>query len=137
MNVDAIEELVERRLALMEGLVKPRLRFDKVALRFVKTVKAALRHDLPDGVTVVFTIAAPIRVASKTAAELEEKIRKRLVRRSAKSDFRETMYGNDIRARVLDGPRRRPNVVGFVHTAESSAAKTLLDVTESVVKSIR
>ncbi len=120
----------------MDGREKPRLRFDKVALRFVDTVKGALGDAVPDGATVAFTIAAPIRVASKTAVELEEKIRKHLGRRSCKAEIREAIQGNDIRVRILKSPRGTPKAVGFVHTAEPSAAKTLLDTTESVLKSV-
>lgn len=130
---DAIEDLVRRSIALIDGREKPRLRFDKVALRFVETVKGAVGDAVPDGVTIAFTIAAPIRVASKTAVELEEKIREHLSHRSPPADVRETIQGNDIRVRIFNGPPG-PKAVGFVHTAAPSAAKTLLDTTESVLK---
>lgn len=136
MRAHALADLVERRIASMDGHEKPRLRFDKVALRFVDTLKGALGDAVPDGATVAFTIAAPIRVASKTAVELEEKIRRHLERRSPLADIREAIQGNDIRVRILKSPRGTPKAVGFVHTAEPSAAKTLLDMTESVLKPV-
>lgn len=110
--------------------VKPRLRFDKVARRFVADLQAALRDAVPDGTTVTFTIAAPIRLASKTAVALEEQIRALLARRVARADAEHTIHGNAIRVRVVrDGSTRAPNVIGFVHNPDPGAAKALLDGT--------
>ena len=130
---DEIEELVKQRLASMDGSGKPRLRFDKVALRFVRDVKQGLADAVPGGKTVAFTIAAPIRVASRAADELQEKIRAQLERR-ARVDVHETIQGNDIWVRILDSLRGSPKVVGFVHTPAAGAAERLIDLTESFVK---
>ena len=126
-NPDAIEDLVKRQ-------AKPRLRFDKIALRFLGTMKAGLRDAVPDGKTVVLTIAAPIRVPSKAAAELETKIRMDLARGSIKADLCDPIQGNRVRVRILDSSRGAPKVLGYVHTPEPGAAETLIDMTESLLK---
>src|SRR5881396_2477929 len=51
---------------------KPRLRFDKVATRLIERLQATLGKTVPDGMTVLLTITAPIRLPSKTAAALED-----------------------------------------------------------------
>ena len=65
----------KQRIADRGGLTKPRLRFDRVALRFVRRLQEALSASVPDGRTLILTITAPIRVPSKTAAALEDNIR--------------------------------------------------------------
>ena len=88
---------IKRRIA---DLTKPRLRFDRVALRLVGGLQAALSEFVPDGEAVVLTITAPIRLPSKTAAALESKIRDCLARRSAQVEVKDTIYGNQIRVRL-------------------------------------
>src|SRR5215467_14055812 len=65
---------------------KPRLRFDKVVTRLMERLQAAVREIVPDGTTVLLTVTAPIRLASKTAAALEDKIQNLLKRRSPGRD---------------------------------------------------
>ena len=48
---------------------KPRLRFDKVATRLIERLQATLGETVPDGMTVLLTITAPIRLPSKTARQ--------------------------------------------------------------------
>ena len=74
---------INQRIAERGDLTKPRLRFDRVALRLVGGLQAALSEFVPDGEAVILTITAPIRLPSKTAAALESKIRDCLARRSA------------------------------------------------------
>jgi hypothetical protein len=61
---------------------KPSLRFDKVATRLIERLQATLGETVPDGMTVLLTITAPIRLPSKTAASLEDKIQTLLGRGS-------------------------------------------------------
>lgn len=129
-----VDDLVKRRIAQLDGAVKPRLRFDKVALRFVRDVHSALDNAVPDGKTAIVTVTAPIRQASKTAAELEEKIRTRLQRDPPPSEIREVIHGNDIRVRIVNrGSNQTPSVIGFVHNPEPGAAETLLDLAQSSI----
>ena len=62
------------RDTLTINVAKPRLRFDKVATRLIERLQATLGEIVPDGMTVLLTITAPIRLPSKTAAALEGKI---------------------------------------------------------------
>jgi hypothetical protein len=93
---------------------KPRLRFDKVAVRFVDDLRSALHEAVPNGKTLVLTVTAPIRQSGKTAAAFAERMRDGMARRSARLDIRETIEGNQIRARLVKaaGPAK---VIGFVH----------------------
>jgi hypothetical protein len=138
----AIIEALERQgIAVDIAAVKPhfetslstvRLRFDKVALRFIKDVQAALHEVVPDGKTLVFTITAPIRLASKTADALEVTIRAALAHRTARIDLEETINGNRIRVRLAKSVSNGANVIGFVHNPDSNP-DILFDVTQAVL----
>lgn len=98
----------------------PRLRFDKVATRLMERLQAAVRDEVPAGVTVLVTVTAPIRLASKTAAFLEERTRTLLGRRSHGRDETATIHGNRVRIRVLKGQSNRvPKLIGFVHNPDT------------------
>ncbi len=108
--------------------VKPRLRFDKVARRFVSDLQAALRDAVPDGTIVTFTITAPIRLASKTAVVLEEQIRALLARRAKLAQSEQMIHGNQIQVRVVrTGSTRAEKIVGYVHNPDPGVADVLLD----------
>ncbi|HEY1781746.1 MAG TPA: hypothetical protein VGG79_15185 [Roseiarcus sp.] len=116
-------DTVEREIVARVTAAKFRLRFDKVALRFVGGLKAALADAVPEGQTLVFTITAPIRLPKKTALALEG------LARSCPPDAgrRETLHDNKVRARRLTGvPRHMPRALGFVHTVESDAGAILI-----------
>ena len=59
------------RRTLKVNPAKPRLRFNKVATRLIERLQAVLGETVPYGMTVLLTITAPIRLASKTAPALE------------------------------------------------------------------
>jgi hypothetical protein len=108
--------------------VKPRLRFDKEARRLVSDVETAARSAIPDGTTVVFTVTAPIRQASKTTAAIIEHIHALLAQRAKQAEIKRTINGNSVRIRVRhSGSKRTPKILGFVHNPDPGAAKTLLD----------
>jgi hypothetical protein len=105
VDADTIErEIVERIKA-----AKLDLRFDKVVVRLVGGLKAALADVVPQGRAVVFTVAAPIRLPATTAAALEN-----LARNCPPGgERRETIYGNPVRVRWLTGvPPRMPKALG-------------------------
>jgi hypothetical protein len=111
-------DTVEREIIARIRAAKLRLRFDKVALRLVGGLKAALASAIPEGETVVFTISAPIRLPAKTAVAMDHLLRNALT----DGERRETIYGNEVRSRRLKGvPKRMPKVLGFVHNLESDA----------------
>jgi hypothetical protein len=128
--------VIKRRIAGLGSRAKPRLRFDRVALRVVGDLQASLGEIVPDGETVIVTITAPIRLASKTTAAVEEKIRACLARGSARAEVKDTIHGNQIRVRMVKGvPRRAPKVIGFVHNPDPDGS-ILLDMTQSLVEGI-
>ena len=115
-----------------EKLSTVRLRFDKVALQFVEGLQPALNEVVPDGKTVIVTITAPIRMASKTAAAVEKKVRSSLARRPVRVDLAETIHGNHIRVRLVNGVSNGARVIGFVHNPDSDP-NILFDVTRSLL----
>ena len=111
---------LKRRGTGQGDAAKLRLRFDKVVTRLMERLQAALGETVPDGMTVLLTITAPIRLASKTAAALEDKIRTLLGRRSPGRDEKDTIHGNRVRIRLLrHESERAPKMIGFVHNSDS------------------
>jgi hypothetical protein len=128
--------IVKQRIAERADLAKPRLRFDRVALEFVRRLHDALYEAVPDGKTMILTITAPIRMPSKTAAVLEDKIRTCLVRGPVPAAAKDTIHGNEIKVRLVKNALRRASkVIGFVHNPESDP-DVLLDMTRSLIECI-
>jgi hypothetical protein len=127
---------VKQRIACGTALTKPRLRFDKVALRFIRGLQAALHEAVPDGKVVILTVTAPIRLAAKTAAVLEDRIRSCLTPRPTRVELKDTIHGNQIRVRLVSGGLRGTSkVIGFVHNPDSDA-DVLLDMACSLLEHI-
>jgi hypothetical protein len=120
----------------LSGVAPPRLRFDRVVLRLLGRLRAALDDGVPGGLTVVVTITAPIRLPSKTAATLEESIRTLLKEPSAPGQLRETVHGNQIQVRTLRNAKTSSSkLVGFVHNRDSDPT-SLFDLTDSMLRRI-
>jgi hypothetical protein len=119
------------------GHAKLRLRFDKVAVRVVEHLRFTLSEAVPEGVTVLVTITAPIRLASKTAVALEDKIRVLLARRAERIEEKDTIHGNHIRIR-LEKAATRPvaKVIGFVHNSDTDP-RVLLNMTRALLELFR
>ena len=90
---------LKRRGTGQGSTAKPRLRFDKVVTRLIERLQAVLGETVPDGTTVLLTVTAPIRLPSRTAASLEDKIQTLLGRRSPGRDEQDTIHGNHVRIR--------------------------------------
>ena len=115
---------------------KPRLRFDKVAIRLIERLQATLAKTIPDGMTVLLTITAPIRSPSKTAASLEDKIQALLRRGAPDRDEKDTIHANRVQIRLLrDGSERAPKMIGFVHNSDSDPL-LLFDMTRELIELI-
>jgi hypothetical protein len=113
---------------------KPRLRFDKVATRLIERLHATLGETVPDGITVLLTITAPIRLPSKTAASLEDKIHTLLGRGSTGRDEKDTIHGNRVQIRLLrEESERAPKMIGFVHNSDSDPL-LLLSMTSEMLE---
>ena len=127
---------LKRRGTGQPNAAKPRLRFDKVATRFIERLQATLGDTVPDGMTVLLTITAPIRLPSKTAASLEDKIQTLLGRGSPGRDEKETVHGNRVQIRLLrDEAERAPKMIGFVHNSDSDPL-LLLNMTRELLELI-
>ena len=113
----AVEFAILKRQGHVE---KTQLRFDKVVIRLMGRLQAALGKTVPDGMTVLLTVTAPIRLPSKTAGVLDEKILALLRRKSADKDEKETIHGNRVQIRLLRmASKQAPKLIGFVHNPES------------------
>jgi hypothetical protein len=127
---------MKRRAAERVGPAKPRLRFDRVVLRLIGRLQAALFEAVPAGQAVILTVTAPIRLPSKTAAALETMIRACLERRSAQADIGETVCGNQVRIRVVNGvSTKMSRVIAFVHNPETHP-ELLLRETQALAQHI-
>jgi hypothetical protein len=110
---------------------KPRLRFDKAVIRLMKRLHATFVETVPDGMTVSLTVTAPIRLRSKTAAVLEDKIQTLLGRRSPGRDAKDTIHGNRIVIRLLRNKSEQvPKLIGFVHNPDTEPLLLLNMTTE-------
>lgn len=108
----------------------PRLRFDKVANRFMERLRTFVRRSMPDGATMLLTVTAPIRLPSKTAAALEERIGIFLEMPEPLKDEEGKIHGNRVRIQVLtEGPVEAAKLVGFVHNSDSDTS-VLLEVAQ-------
>jgi hypothetical protein len=113
---------------------KLRLRFDKVATGLVERLQTTFGETVPDGTTVFLTITAPIRLPSKTAASLEDKIQTLLGRGSPGREVQDTIHGNRVQIRLLrDQSERAPKMIGFVHNSDSDPL-LLLDMTRELLE---
>jgi hypothetical protein len=107
----------------------PRLRFDRVATGLVARVQRAIAADVPEGRTAVLTITAPIRLAARTAAAIEQRMSELLARRAADVQTRATIHGNRVSLAIIaGGSAGTAPVVGFVHNPDMDAG-TLIDMT--------
>ena len=127
---------LKRRGTLAVNAAKPRLRFDKVATRLIERLRATLSENVPDGMTVLLTITAPIRLPSKTTVSLEEKVQSLLARSSPGRDEIATIHGNRIRMRLLRSESKRaPKMIGFVHNSDSDSL-LLLNMSRELLEAI-
>jgi hypothetical protein len=126
---------LKRRGTRQGNAARPRLRFDKVATRLIDRLQATF-ETVPDGITVLLTITAPIRLPSKTAAALEDKIQTLLGRGSPGRDEKDTIHGNRVQIRLLrDESERAPRMIGFVHNSVSDPL-LLLNMTRELLEVI-
>ena len=101
----------------------PRLRFDRVVVRLLGRLRVAVATRLPQGTTAVVTVTAPIRLASRTAAVLEEMIRTLPRARSGPRPVRKTINGNQVRIQIMrSGGTSRAPLAGFVHNPDTDTS---------------
>jgi len=130
-SVDAIITAAGKRVEVNIGVLKgratdrtnatiPHLRFDKVATRLMNRLQAGLRDTVPEGMTVLLTLTAPIRLPSKTAAALQDRINVLIQRGEPGRDVKDTIFRNRVQVRFLrEVPEQAPRMIGFVHNSDS------------------
>ena len=124
---------IDSQAAARAKITRSRLRFDRVALRLVDDLRTALGGSVPDGQTVLVTITAPIRLPARTAAAIEEKIRKLVATRAAPARLTGTIHGNEIQVHLLKGGTgRTARLIGFVHNPDSDPG-ILIDVARALL----
>jgi hypothetical protein len=117
-NMRIESSMIEQDILARIKAAKIRVRFDRVVLRLLGRLRAALTDIVPNEQVVIFTVTAPIRLPVKTAAVLESLVRDGL----PCGDRCEVVHGNHVRIRRLtDVPPHVPKVLGFVHAAASDA----------------
>jgi len=135
-RIALVATAIESRVARRAKVTKPRLRFDRVALGLVDRLRSALCRSVPDGRTAIVTITAPIRLPSRTAIAMEEKIRKLLATRAAPARLTGTIHGNEIQVHLLKGGTgRTARLIGFVHNPDSDPT-ILIDLARSLLARI-
>jgi hypothetical protein len=128
----AIASIAGRR-----GIAKPRLRYDRVAIRFIQSLRGALREALPGSTAAIFTASAPIKLPKKAVPAIVEKIRSHLAGKSKATEIKAAILGNRIRIRILSKESApAPEAVGFVLTAGSNS-DIVLDTAQSLLERLR
>ncbi|SKA30743.1 hypothetical protein SAMN02745126_05016 [Enhydrobacter aerosaccus] len=92
-------DMIEQEIIQRIRAAHLRLRFDKVVLRLVGGLKAALANVIPEGQAVIFTVTAPLKHPAKTALVLENLVRDGL----SDGERREVIHDNQVRLRRLRG----------------------------------
>ena len=115
---------------------KPRLRYDRVALRFIRDLREQLAPQLARREVAIATIRAPILQAGKTLQALEEKFRARRAGNDARTELTSRVFGNRIELRLLHGTGRGSDVLGFVYT-EGTRPAVIADAVQSLLVCLR
>ena len=124
---DIAEEILQA-----EGLTASRLglRFDRVVGRVLGDLRTYMDGAAPEGVAVVVTITAPIRLPAKTVEILRQKIGDLVASESPAGDPTVIVHENRVSLRRVKGPAAgRPSLVGFVHNPGVAPGR-LLDLAE-------
>src|SRR5262249_9603702 len=115
---------------------KIQLRFDKVATRVIERLRSSCNERVPDGMTVLLTITAPIRLPSQTIAALQQRIQTLVETRPSRREVTDTIHGNRVRIQLLgDQSRHAIKMIGFVHNPVSNAV-ALLNMTRDVLANV-
>ncbi len=117
-------------------VAKPRLRYDRVALRVIRDLRARLRPLLANGETLILTARAPILQAGKTVNALEERLRSRRAGKSRTAALKARIFGNQIGIRLLPNAGRGSQVLVFVHS-EGSKPGVIANAAQCVLECLR
>ncbi len=125
---------VASRASRAKGAVPPRLRFDRVVLELFARLRRSLIESVPEAVTVLVTVTAPIRLSTKTAAVLIQRIRVLLAKQPARAQFSDIIHDNQVQVRIRRGAIVAGKVAAFVHNRDSDPS-ILFDLSETLLRS--
>jgi hypothetical protein len=127
---------IEKELAfdiLRAGGLSPSqlgLRFDRVVVRVLADLRSFVEAAAPGSLSVLVTIAAPIRLPATTVNDLKAEITALLATGLPRADSSAVLHGNRIRIRLLEQSANAPTrLIGFVHNRDP-APEQLLDLAE-------
>ncbi len=102
------------------------LRFDKVALRLLATLRAAAEQVLPGDQALVITVTAPVKHPAKTAQVVEAQIKALL--ETGKQYHELTVFENKVRLRLVPvSSAQTHRLIGLVHKPDTDPG-LLLDL---------
>ena len=104
------------------------LRFDRVALSLLASLRAFVDETAPDGVTVLAAVTAPVRLAAKTRDVLKQDIGELVAANAPTEDRCGVVHGNGARLRRVEASPG-PSFIGFVHNP-GTPPERLLDLAE-------
>ncbi len=105
------------------------LRFDRVVLRILRELTEHGDRVVPDGLRVLVTISAPIRLPARTADEVKRRI-EALILQGAPRELIIDVNENIVGLRLVRAAHRpRPKLLGLVHNRDRDP-KSLLELAE-------
>lgn len=134
---DDTERLIAEAVVGASGFTVSRLglRFDRVVVRVLGRLRLFVDAEAPEGLTVVLTLTAPIRVPGKTVAALRGEIAALAQAGGVESERSVELHGNQAKLRIVKHVTKRSHrLLGFVRNADVDAAQ-LLDLAELWLRS--
>jgi hypothetical protein len=111
------------------------LRFDRSVMRLIDDLRAHAEQRVPNGITVLLTVTAPIRLRAKTAGSLKEKLEDLLESEFPRRDRRFVIHRNHVRIRLIKrSSKQLPKLVGLVHNPDIDPRLLLNLVEEWLLK---
>lgn len=99
------------------------LRFDRVALRVLDQLKGYADACAPEGVVLILTLTAPIRMPKQVVGALQREL-STLVEDGGRTERSMALAGGQGRLRLVEGvPQDAPKLLGFVHNPEVDPAQ--------------
>ena len=112
------------------SLTKLGLRFDRSVMRLIDDLRAHAEQRVPNGIAVLLTVTAPVRLRAKTAGSLKEKVEDLFESEFPRRDLRFVMHKNHVRIRFIKGSSKQlPKLVALVHNPDIDS-RFLLNLVE-------
>ena len=100
------------------------LRFDRVALRILDQLTCHASACVPEGVSVILTLTAPIRMPKQVVSAIQSGLSTLVQDDGDRTERSIALVGGQARLRLVEGvPQDAPKLLGFVHNPEIAAAQ--------------